>query len=138
MMKASKKSKNLASLSLILLEHHGGEVPQSFEALEALPGVGHKTASVVMAQAFNVPAFPVDTHIHRLAQRWGLTNGKNVVQTEADLKRLFPKESWNDLHLQIIFYGREYCTARGCDGTTCALCKELYPRRRKAVDCKKP
>lgn len=135
---ARQKAKNLASLSLILLEHHGGEVPQSFEALEALPGVGHKTASVVMAQAFNVPAFPVDTHIHRLAQRWGLTNGKNVVQTEADLKRLFPKESWNDLHLQIIFYGREYCTARGCDGTTCALCKELYPRRRKAVDCKKP
>ena len=103
------------------------------EALEALPGVGHKTASVVMSQAFGVPAFPVDTHIHRLAQRWKLTSGKNVVQTEKDLKRLFAKERWNKLHLQIIFYGREYCTARGCDGRQCPLCKELFPNRRSAV-----
>lgn len=135
---ARQKAKNLAELSGILLDKHGGNVPKTFEELEALPGVGHKTASVVMAQAFGVPAFPVDTHIHRLAQRWGLTNGKSVVQTESDLKKLFPKESWNALHLRIIFYGREYCTARGCDGTRCDLCKELYPRRRKAVECKKP
>ena len=113
-------------------------MPGTFEELESLPGVGHKTASVVMAQAFGVPAFPVDTHIHRLAQRWGLTNGKSVVQTEIDLKRLFPSENWNTLHLQIIFYGREFCTARGCDGTRCELCQELYPKRRKAVVCKKP
>jgi endonuclease-3 len=108
------------------------------EALERLPGVGHKTASVVMAQAFGVPAFPVDTHIHRLAQRWGLTNGKNVKQTEADLKKLFPPECWNDLHLQIIFYGREHCTARGCNGMVCELCRACYPRRKTAFVAKKP
>lgn len=116
------KAKAIAGLSRILIEKHGGEVPQSFEELEALPGVGHKTASVVMAQAFGVPAFPVDTHIHRLARRWRLSSGKNVVQTEKDLKRIFPRERWNQLHLQIIFYGREHCTARGCDGTICEIC----------------
>jgi len=128
-----QKAKAIQGLSKILVEEHGGKVPQDFEALEKLPGVGHKTASVVMAQAFGVPAFPIDTHIHRLAQRWGLTNGRSVVQTERDLKKLFPEEAWNRLHLQIIFYGREYCTARGCDGTVCDLCQELYPRRRKGV-----
>ncbi|MEC7408606.1 MAG: endonuclease III [Planctomycetota bacterium] len=133
-----QKSKSLEGLSKKLIEQHGEQVPGTFEELESLPGVGHKTASVVMAQAFGVPAFPVDTHIHRLAQRWGLTNGKSVVQTEIDLKRLFPSENWNTLHLQIIFYGREFCTARGCDGTRCELCQELYPKRRKAVVCKKP
>ena len=133
-----QKSKSLEGLSKKLIEQHGEQVPGTFEDLESLPGVGHKTASVVMAQAFGVPAFPVDTHIHRLAQRWGLTNGKSVVQTETDLKRLFPPENWNTLHLQIIFYGREFCTARGCDGTRCELCQELYPKRRKAVVCKKP
>lgn len=132
-----RKSQAISDLSRILVEQHGGEVPQSFAELEALPGVGHKTASVVMAQAFGVPAFPVDTHIHRLAQRWKLTEGKNVEQTERDLKKLFPKESWNKLHLQIIFYGREYCTARGCDGTTCPLCQELFPDRKRAVQTKK-
>lgn len=125
-----RKSKAISELSKILLEKHGGKVPQDFDALEALPGVGHKTASVVMAQAFGVPAFPVDTHIHRLAQRWGLTNGKNVKQTEVDLKKLFPEKAWNKLHLQIIFYGREYCTARGCDGTKCQICKSCYPNRK--------
>ena len=125
------KSKGIAGLSRILLDQHQGEVPADMAALEALPGVGHKTASVVMAQAFGVPAFPVDTHIHRLAQRWGLSSGKNVVQTERDLKRLFPEESWNDLHLQIIFYGREHCTARGCDGTVCEICRTLYPDRKR-------
>ncbi|MEO1617900.1 MAG: endonuclease III [Planctomycetota bacterium] len=135
---SKQKAKNLAKLSEILVTDYESVVPASFEALESLPGVGHKTASVVMAQAFDVPAFPVDTHIHRLAQRWGLTNGKNVAQTEADLKKLFPKGAWNRLHLQIIFYGREYCTARGCDGTQCELCVTLYPRRRKPVVCKKP
>ena len=128
---APKKSKAICELSRILVEEHGGNVPADFEALEDLPGVGHKTASVVMAQAFGVPAFPVDTHIHRLAQRWGLTRGKNVRQTESDLKKLFPEESWNDLHLQIIFYGREHCTARGCDGTVCEICRSCYPNRRK-------
>lgn len=132
-----RKSQAISDLSRIIVEQHGGEVPQSFAQLEALPGVGHKTASVVMAQAFGVPAFPVDTHIHRLAQRWKLTEGKNVEQTEHDLKKLFPKESWNKLHLQIIFYGREYCTARGCDGTTCPLCQELFPDRKRAVKTKK-
>ena len=127
-----QKSKAIAQLSNILVEQHQGEVPQTFAELESLPGVGHKTASVVMAQAFGVPAFPVDTHIHRLAQRWGLTNGKNVKQTEADLKQLFPEDCWNSLHLQIIFYGREYCTARGCDGTKCEICTACYPRRKKA------
>jgi endonuclease-3 len=131
------KSKAIAELSRLIVERHGGQVPADFAALETLPGVGHKTASVVMAQAFGVPAFPVDTHIHRLAQRWGFTSGKNVTQTEADLKRLFPRDSWNKLHLQIIFYGREYCTARGCDGTVCRLCRTLFPDRRKAVKLKK-
>ncbi len=135
---ARTKARNVKRLSELLLERHGGQVPRSFDALEALPGVGHKTASVVMAQAFGVPAFPVDTHIHRLAQRWGLSQGLNVSQTEQDLKRLFPREAWNTLHLQIIFYGREFCTARGCDGTVCPLCRELFPRRRRAVSCHKP
>ncbi|MCP9780533.1 MULTISPECIES: endonuclease III [Cyanobium] len=135
---ARTKARNVKRLAELLLERHGGMVPRSFEQLEALPGVGHKTASVVMAQAFGVPAFPVDTHIHRLAQRWGLSSGKSVVQTEHDLKTLFPKEAWNRLHLQIIFYGREFCTARGCDGTICPLCRELYPRRRTAVIWLKP
>ena len=122
------KAAAILNLSRILVEKHGGEVPQDFGALEELPGVGHKTASVVMAQSFGVPAFPVDTHIHRLAKRWKLTPGKNVVQTERDLKKLFPRESWNKLHLQIIFYGREHCTARGCDGKSCLLCRELFVR----------
>jgi endonuclease-3 len=132
-----QKSKAISRLSQILMEKHGGEVPQSFDDLEALPGVGHKTASVVMAQAFGVAAFPVDTHIHRLAQRWGLSNGKNVVQTERDLKRLFPEALWNRLHLQIIFYGREYCSARGCDGTQCPMCRKLYPERKAPKRTKK-
>ncbi len=132
-----RKSQAIAGLSKIIVEQHKGQVPQSFEALEALPGVGHKTASVVMAQAFGVPAFPVDTHIHRLAQRWGLTSGKNVKHTEMDLKKLFPEESWNNLHLQIIFYGREHCSARGCDGTKCELCQACYPNRRKPVKTQK-
>ncbi len=135
---ARTKARNVKRLSELLLERHAGQVPRSFEALEALPGVGHKTASVVMAQAFGVPAFPVDTHIHRLAQRWGLSQGLNVSQTEHDLKRLFPREAWNTLHLQIIFYGREFCTARGCDGTVCPLCRELFPRRRRPVPCRRP
>ena len=128
-----QKARAIAGLSRLLLERHGGEVPRTFAELKALPGVGHKTASVVMAQAFGVPAFPVDTHIHRLAQRWGLTSGRSVTQTERDLKRLFPREHWNQLHLRIIFYGREYCTARGCDGTVCPLCREVHPGRRRAV-----
>lgn len=134
---SKQKAKSIAGLSQILVNQHGGQVPETFEELESLPGVGHKTASVVMAQAFGHPAFPVDTHIHRLAQRWGLTSGKNVVQTEQDLKKLFPESSWNELHLQIIFYGREHCTARGCDGTECGLCRELYPRRKKPFVAKK-
>ena len=125
-----QKSKAIAGLSQILIEEHRGEVPADMAALERLPGVGHKTASVVMAQAFGVPSFPVDTHIHRLSQRWGLTSGKNVVQTERDLKRLFPEESWNRLHLQMIFYGREFCTARGCDGRVCEICRTCYPDRK--------
>jgi endonuclease-3 len=132
-----RKAQNIRDLSQILVEQHGGAVPADFEALEALPGVGHKTASVVMAQAFSVPAFPVDTHIHRLAQRWKLTTGKNVAQTETDLKRLFPRESWNQLHLRIIFYGREHCTARGCDGTICEICRTCFPERKKSVPTKK-
>ncbi len=120
---APQKAKAIAQLSRILVDQHGGEVPRSMEELEALPGVGHKTASVVMAQAFGVPSFPVDTHIHRLAHRWGLSNGKNVVQTEKDLKALFPESRWNKLHLQIIYYGREHCTARGCDGKSCEICR---------------
>ncbi|MFG0261797.1 MAG: endonuclease III [Novipirellula sp. JB048] len=135
---STTKSKNIYRLSQLLIERHQGQVPRTFEELEALPGVGHKTASVVMAQAFGIPAFPVDTHIHRLAQRWGLSSGKNVVQTERDLKRLFPESSWNELHLQIIFYGREHCTARGCDGTRCGLCVELYPNRKTPVVWNKP
>jgi endonuclease-3 len=131
------KSKAISALSKILVEKHGGKVPNTFEELEALPGVGHKTASVVMSQAFGVPAFPVDTHIHRLAQRWGLTNGRSVEQTEADLKAVFPREHWNPLHLRIIYYGREHCTARGCDGTDCDLCRELFPERKRAVKTKK-
>ena len=128
---APQKSKAIKTLSRILVDEHGGEVPADMDALEKLPGVGHKTASVVMAQAFGVPAFPVDTHIHRLAQRWGLSSGKNVVQTEQDLKRLFPEEHWNALHLQIIYYGREFCTARGCDGTVCEICRHCYPNRKR-------
>lgn len=131
------KSKGISGLSKILIAQYGGEVPADMAALESLPGVGHKTASVVMAQAFGEPAFPVDTHIHRLAQRWGLTNGKNVVQTERDLKRLFPEDSWNALHLQIIFYGREHCSARGCDGRVCEICRALYPDRKRAKRLKK-
>ncbi|MFT4640968.1 MAG: endonuclease-3 [Verrucomicrobiales bacterium] len=134
---APRKSKAIQELSVILVREHGGEVPQNMAALEELPGVGHKTASVVMAQAFGVPAFPVDTHIHRLAQRWGLTKGKNVVQTEADLKKVFSRDSWNALHLRIIFYGREYCSARGCDGTVCDICQTCYPRRKNPVATKK-
>lgn len=132
-----RKSAAISELSKILVAQHGGEVPADFESLEALPGVGHKTASVVMSQAFGVPAFPVDTHIHRLAQRWKLTSGKNVEQTERDLKRAFPEEKWNKLHLQIIFYGREHCSARGCDGTVCGICRTLFPERAKAVKTRK-
>ncbi len=134
---APKKSRAISDLSRILIEKYHAEVPESFEALEALPGVGHKTASVVMSQGFGYPAFPVDTHIHRLAQRWGLSSGKNVVQTEKDLKKLFPEKSWNKLHLQIIFYGREFCTARGCDGRQCIICRTCYPRRRAPKKTKK-
>ena len=133
-----QKSKAISVLSQMLVNEHDGKAPQDWEALERLPGVGHKTASVVMSQAFGVPAFAVDTHIHRLAQRWGLTNGKNVVQTEKDLKRVFPQESWNALHLQIIYYGREYCSARGCDGTVCDICKTTYPNRKKPKIVLKP
>jgi endonuclease-3 len=125
-----QKSKAIQRLSEILVEDYNSVVPQDMDALETLPGVGHKTASVVMSQAFGVPAFPVDTHIHRLAQRWGLSSGKNVVQTERDLKRLFAEEYWNKLHLQIIFYGREYCSARGCDGRVCEICRTCYPERK--------
>ncbi len=134
---SNQKSKNIYNLSKILVEKFKSQIPSTFEELESLPGVGHKTASVVMSQVFNVPAFPVDTHIHRLAQRWGLTSGKNVLETEKDLKNIFPINEWNSLHLQIIFYGREYCTARGCDGTKCYLCRTLYPKRKKFI-CKKP
>lgn len=134
---APQKAKAIVGLSRQLVELHGGKVPAEFAALEKLPGVGHKTASVVMAQAFGVPAFPVDTHIHRLAQRWGLTAGRNVRETESDLKRLFAPERWNRLHLQIIYYGREHCTARGCDGTVCEICRICYPRRRKRVVTRK-
>ena len=131
------KAKSVYLLSKQLIEKHGGKVPQTFEELEKLQGVGHKTASVVMSQGFGVPAFPVDTHIHRLAQRWGLTNGKNVVQTENDLKKLFPKRSWNKLHLQIIYYGREYCKARECYGLTCKICTTCYPNRKNPIKTKK-
>ena len=128
---APRKSLAIHQLSKLLIQNHHSQVPKTFAELEALPGVGHKTASVVMSQAHGFPAFPVDTHIHRLAQRWGLTNGKNVRQTEADLKQLFPPKRWNRLHLQFIFYGREYCTARGCDGTKCEICKTCYPNRKQ-------
>lgn len=129
-----RKSQAIHDLSEILVAKHGGEVPADFEALEALPGVGHKTASVVMAQAFGVPAFPVDTHIHRLAKRWKLSEGRNVEQVERDLKKLFPRDRWNALHLRIIFCGREHCSARGCDGRSCLMCRELFPPRVKP-DC---
>ena len=135
---APQKSANISKLSIMIIEKHQGLVPSNFEDLERLPGVGHKTASVVMSQGFGYPAFPVDTHIHRLAQRWGLTNGKNVTQTEKDLKKLFPEERWNKLHLQIIFYGRSHCTARGCDGTVCEICTTCFPRRKKPFKAKKP
>ena len=131
------KAKSIFSLSKILIEKHKGDVPKSYEELEKLPGVGHKTASVVMSQGFGFPAFPVDTHIHRLAQRWGLTNGKNVVQTENDLKNIFKKKNWNKLHLQIIWYGRQYCKARVCYGITCKICKSCYPNRKKPIKTKK-
>ena len=131
------KANSVYKLSKTLVEKYGGRVPKTFEQLEELPGVGHKTASVVMSQGFGYPAFPVDTHIHRLAQRWGLTNGKNVVQTEADLKRLFPKRYWNKLHLQIIYYGREYCKARECYGLSCKICTTCYPKRKKPLITKK-
>ena len=131
------KAKSVYLLSKQLIEKHNGKVPDNFNDLEKLPGVGHKTASVVMSQGFGYSAFPVDTHIHRLAQRWGLTNGKNVVQTEEDLKRLFPKKSWNKLHLQIIYYGREYCKARECYGLTCKICTTCYPNRKKPIKTKK-
>ena len=134
---APKKAKAISGLSKILIDTFGGQVPETLEELETLPGVGHKTASVVIAQAFGVPAFPVDTHIHRLAQRWKLTSGQNVVQTERDLKKVFPRESWNKLHLQIIFYGRDACSARGCDGTVCEICRTLFPTRKKPVETKK-
>ena len=134
---APQKSKAISNLSKILVEHYNGEVPEDMDALETLPGVGHKTASVVMSQGFGHPAFPVDTHIHRLAQRWGLTKGKSVTQTERDLKKLFPKESWNSLHLQIIFYGREFCSARGCDGRVCDICISCYPNRKNPFKANK-
>jgi endonuclease-3 len=134
---APTKAKAISGLSKILVGKYGGLVPDSLEALENLPGVGHKTASVVMSQAFGHPAFPVDTHIHRLAQRWKLTSGRNVLQTEKDLKRLFRKERWNELHLQMIYYGREHCLARGCDGTVCEICRALFPTRKRAVKTKK-
>jgi len=131
------KAKCIYLMSRQLLEEHNGKVPKTFEELEKLPGVGHKTASVVMSQAFGFPAFAVDTHIHRLAQRWGLTNGKSVVQTEQDLKRIFPKKNWSKLHLQIIYYGREYCQARSCYGLTCKICTTCYPNRKNPINIKK-
>lgn len=134
---APRKAQAIRALSEILVTKHAGQVPQTFEDLEELPGVGHKTASVVMTQAFGVPAFPVDTHIHRLAQRWKLTTGKSVDQTESDLKELFPVEHWNALHLRIIYYGREHCSAWGCDGTVCEICRTLFPGRKRAVKVKK-
>lgn len=132
-----QKAKAIKELSRMLVERHGGIVPADLEALESLPGVGHKTAQVVMAQAFGVPSFPVDTHIHRLAQRWGLTTGRSVTQTEKDLKRIFPESSWNKLHLQIIFYGREHCSARGCDGTVCEICTTCFPERKRPAKTRK-
>ena len=134
---ANSKAKNVKRLAELLLERHDGKVPTNFEALEALPGVGHKTAGVVMSHAFHIPAFPVDTHIHRLAQRWKLTSGKNVVQTEIDLKKLYHPDDWNNLHLQIITYGREHCPARGCHGLTCEICRTCFPNRRQPLQVKK-
>jgi endonuclease-3 len=134
---APQKARAIAGLSRMISERHGGAVPRTFGELEALPGVGHKTASVVMSQAFGVPAFPVDTHIHRLAQRWQLTGGRNVEQTERDLKKLFAPGRWNRLHLRMIYYGREHCTARGCDGTRCEICRTLFPGRKRAVSTRK-
>ena len=134
---SKQKSKNTYLLSKMIIENFDGKVPDTFENLESLPGVGHKTASVIMSQVFKIPSFPVDTHIHRLSQRWGLTKGENVLQTERDLKKIFPISEWNKLHLQIIFFGREYCTARGCDGTKCFMCKKLYPNRKKKFITKK-
>ena len=131
------KAKSIYNLSKILIKKYNGKIPKTYEELELLPGVGHKTASVVMSQGFGYPAFPVDTHIHRLAQRWGLTNGKNVIQTEVDLKRIFPKKSWNKLHLQMIYYGREFCKARDCYGITCKICTTCYPNRKKPIIVKK-
>jgi len=131
------KAKSIFYLSKTLVEKYKGQVPKTYEELELLPGVGHKTASVVMSQGFGFPAFPVDTHIHRLAQRWGLTNGKNVIQTEKDLKEIFPKKYWNKLHLQIIWYGREYCKARDCHGITCKICRSCSPNRKKPIETKK-
>ncbi len=131
------KAKSIFNLSKTLVEKYNGKVPKTFEQLEELPGVGHKTASVVMSQGFGYPAFPIDTHIHRLAQRWGLTNGKNVIQTEKDLKSLFPKKYWNKLHLQIIYYGREHCKARECYGLSCKICTSCYPKRNKPLITKK-
>ena len=131
------KAKSIYLMSKQLIKKHNGKVPKTFEELEKLPGVGHKTASVVMSQGFGFPAFAVDTHIHRLAQRWGLTNGKNVVQTETDLKRIFPEKTWSKLHLQIIYYGREYCQARNCYGLTCKICTTCYPARKKLIKTKK-
>ena len=131
------KAKSIFYLSKTLVDKYKGKVPKTYEELEQLPGVGHKTASVVMSQGFGFPAFPVDTHIHRLAQRWGLTSGKNVVQTEEDLKKVFPKKCWNKLHLQIIWYGREYCKARDCYGIACKICKSCYPNRKKPIITKK-
>ena len=134
---APRKASAISELSKILISEHSGKVPSSFESLEALPGVGHKTASVVMSQAFGHPAFPVDTHIHRLAQRWKLSNGKSVVQTEKDLKRLFPKKRWNALHLQIIYYAREHCPAHACHGLECIICKSCFPERKRKIKTKK-
>jgi endonuclease III len=131
------KAKSIFLMSKQLIQNHNGRVPKSFEELEKLPGVGHKTASVVMSQGFGQPAFPVDTHIHRLAQRWGLTNGKSVVQTENDLKRLFPKKTWNKLHLQMIYYGRKYCQARKCYGKECKICTSCFPNRKQIFKTKK-
>ena len=131
------KAKSIYILSKMLMDQYNGNVPKTFEELESLPGVGHKTASVVMSQGFGFPAFPIDTHIHRLAQRWGLTNGKSVIQTEKDLKRLFPKKNWNKLHLQIIYYGREFCKSRECYGLTCKICTSCYPSRQQPVKTKK-
>ncbi len=132
-----QKAKAIRELSRLVMEKHGGRVPENLDDLEALPGVGHKTAQVVLAQAFGIPSFPVDTHIHRLSQRWKLTNGRSVEQTERDLKRLFPKEAWNQLHLQIIYYGREHCSARSCDGTICEICRHLFPDRSRGVQTRK-